>query len=57
MKENKAFDPTDIGLFGAVSVVFTADCIANLIQKFRLVHFPLLSKMTNAICYTLIIQN
>jgi len=38
MEENKAFDPTGIGLFGAVSVIFTADSIANLIKKFFLGH-------------------
>ena len=30
--EREAFDPFDIGLFGAIRVVFYADCIAHLVE-------------------------
>lgn len=40
MKEDEALDPVDVGLFGAEGVVFEAEFVPHLIQKFyrRCVH-------------------
>ncbi len=34
MEQNEAFDPLDVGLFGAVGIVFTADGVGNLVEQF-----------------------
>ena len=38
MEEDKASGPADIGLFSAVGVVFTAQDITRLVEKFFLAH-------------------
>src|SRR5581483_6629047 len=45
VEEDESFDPADVRLFRPPAVVSSADCSANAIEKFRLLHSPRLPRI------------